>query len=252
MPRSSNLDVIAPDDPILSTATSRPVVNTPIPTPTPINQPQPAIIPDPVATDPALSASEELKQKTYELMGHAKHSWSSFLVNPKVFKFSEQDDDEQILLVLRPHWFTNVRWIIITIIMLFAPIAVKFVPLLAFFPPNYQLLFFIVWYTITFIYAFESFLSWYFDVFIVTNERVIDIEFNNLLNKKFSEAGIEMIQDTTYTVTGIAQTMFNFGDVLIQTAAEINQITFEKVPNPGKVIQVLQHLREEANKHHDH
>ena len=241
MPRSSNLDTVAPDDPIINpTPTQRPVV-------LPIIAPPPA---DPPSECPPPVSS--LQQKTYDLMGHSGHSWSSFLVNPKVFKFAEQDDNEQILVVLRPHWFTNVRWIILSFIMLFAPILIRFVPLLAFFPSNYQFIFVVAWYVITFIFAFESFISWYFDVFIITSERVIDIEFNNLLNKKFSEAGIEKIQDTTSTITGISETLFNDGDVLIQTAAEINEITFEKVPNPDKVIKILQQLREEAQNKHDH
>ena len=39
-------------------------------------------------------------------------------------------------------------------------------------------------------------------------------------------------------------TFFNYGDVLIQTAAEINQINFEKVPNPEKIIKLLKELRQ--------
>ncbi len=231
MPRSKNLDTVAPDDPIIA-----PPLNTE-PVTTPPSQSTAAINnPIPPTTD--------LQQKIYDLMGHAKHSFSSMLVNPKVFTFMEKDSDETILVVLRPHWFTNLRWIIISLIMLVAPILTRFVPLLSFFPANYQFILIIFWYLITFIIAFEGFLSWYFDVFIITSQRVIDIDFNNLLNKKFSEASLDKIQDTTYTETGVAETMLNFGDVLIQTAAEINEITFEKVPNPEKVIKILQELRE--------
>jgi len=83
-------------------------------------------------------------------------------------------------------------------------------------------------------------------VFIITNKRVIDIDFDNLLNKKFSEANLSMIQDVTSEVKGVAQTMFNYGNVLIQTAAEIPEITFELVPNPEKIIKVLEVLREKG------
>lgn len=229
MVRSRNLDTIAPDDPIT------------LP-PTPVKRPESE--PEPVVASTLLQTSDTILDKIYQILGHSKSPLSSALVNPKVFDFEERDEDEKIYLVLRPHWVTNVRWILITIFMLFIPLVLTFFPLLAFFPANYQFVFVVMWYVITFVIAFESFLSWYFDVYIVTSERLIDIEFNNLLNKKFSEARLEMIQDVTYTVTGMAETMFNYGDVLVQTASEIPEIDFENVPNPGKVIKVIQQLRD--------
>jgi hypothetical protein len=79
---------------------------------------------------------------------------------------------------------------------------------------------------------------------MVTTERVVDIDFNNMLNKKFAEADLDMIQDISSSVKGLAGTMFNYGNVLIQTAAEVNEIIFEKVPNPEKIIKLLAELRE--------
>ncbi|MCL4384136.1 PH domain-containing protein [Patescibacteria group bacterium] len=227
MTRSKDLDAVAPDDPVINPST-----------PTP---------PPPSVDSNSADSTDPLRQKAYDLMGHAKHSLSALLVNPKVFNFEEKDHDEEILVVLRPHWFTNVRWLLITFFMLFAPLLIRVVPLLSFFPARYQFVMIIFWYILTFAFAFESFLSWYFDVFIITNERVIDIDFENLLNKKFSEAGLDKIQDTSTRVAGLAQTMFNFGDVLIQTAAEIPEITFEKVPNPEKIIKIIQELTEDKH-----
>lgn len=226
MPRSKNLDNVAPDDPMVE--------------PKPISPPSP--LPSASTSAPT---PDERRQKVYDLLGHAKSSFSAMLVNPKVFNFTEKDDLEQILAVFRPHWFTNVRWILIALVMFLAPAFLSVVPILSFFPGRYQLVFIIFWYILTFVVAFESFLSWYFDVYIITDERVVDINFNNLLSKKFSETKISMIQDVTYTVTGVAQTMFNYGDVRIQTAGEIPEINFESVPNPEKIIKMLQVLRQE-------
>ncbi|HEX8924018.1 MAG TPA: PH domain-containing protein, partial [Patescibacteria group bacterium] len=101
------------------------------------------------------------------------------------------------------------------------------------------------WYLVTFAYAFEKLLGWYFNVYIVTTDRVVDIDFNNLLDKKFSEADLAVIQDVSSHVAGVSQTVFNYGTILIQTAAEIPEISFEKVPNPEKIVKVLQELRQE-------
>jgi len=148
-------------------------------------------------------------------------------------------------LVMRPHWFTNVSWVISAIGMLMVPMLAQFLPVWGEVPLKYQAWGILFWYMITLAFCLEQFLSWYFDVYIITDERVIDIEFNNLLDKKFAETKISMIQDVSSRVAGISQTMFNYGDVRIQTAAEIPELCFEKVPNPDKVIKVLQMMREE-------
>ena len=53
-----------------------------------------------------------------------------------------------------------------------------------------------------------------------------------------------MIQDVSSSIKGVMGTFFNFGDLLIQTASEINQINFEKVPNPQKIIKLIKELQE--------
>lgn len=192
-----------------------------------------------------INKSNGLKEKIYEIVGHTKHSLSSVLVNPDVFNFEERDNKEEILLVARPHWFTNLSWIFISFLMLIFPSFLKFIPIINNISIKYTSLGVLIWYLLTFAIIFENFLSWYFDVFIITDKRVIDIDFNNLLDKKFSEAKLSMIQDVTSRVSGLGQTMFNYGTIHIQTAAEISYITFDKVPHPEKIIKILQILREE-------
>lgn len=228
MPRVSNVDTIAPDDPVVIPKKVKKVKVQ-------------ATITDYQATNP----NAQFRDKINEILGHTTNPLSAFLVNPKVFSFEEKADDEAILLVLRPHWFTNVGWILTTIVLAILPLFLPLSTIFAGFPANYLFISIVFWYVVTFIFAFEKFLSWYFNVFIITDERVIDIDFNNLLVKKFSEAKINIIQDVTSKVVGLFPTMFNFGNVLIQTAAEINEITFENIPNPEKVIKVLQQLRQE-------
>jgi hypothetical protein len=186
----------------------------------------------------------DLTQKVYDIAGHTKSSFSSLLINPHVFDFEERDSDEKIILVARPHWFTNVSWIITSILLIIAPIFLKFIPVISDILAKYQTIGILIWYLVTFAFAFENFLSWYFDVYIITNKRVVDINFNNLLDKKFSSARLSMIQDITSRVRGVEQTLFNYGTVFIQTAAEVAVINFEMVPHPEKIIKVLQVLRE--------
>lgn len=240
MNRSKDLDIVAPDDlTVEALAKSVPIVS---PTQTDIKSP----LSDSTKKTPEIKTSPEndINQKVYDILGHTKSPFSSFLVRPKVISFSERNQDEEIYLALRPHWITNLRWMVVSVLMLFVPLFFHYFSFLNFFPTQYQFSAILFWYLFTFIFAFEKFLDWYFDLFLVTNERVVDINFNNLLNKHFAEANLDVIQDVSSSVKGILGTFFNYGDVLIQTAAEINQINFEKVSNPEKIIKLIKELRD--------
>lgn len=197
------------------------------------------VAPDEVGTE------APIVEKVYDITGHTKHPLSSLLINPDVFTFEEKAQQEKVLVVARSHWVTNVGWILTAILMFLAPSFLNLVPLSSDIATRYKILGGFLWFLVTFAFVFERFLSWYFDVIVITDKRVIDIDFDNLLSKKFAQANILMIQDLTFKVTGFAQTMFNFGDVFVQTAAEVPQLTLERVPQPQKIIMVLQMLKEE-------
>lgn len=235
MNRSRDLDNIAPDDPVISTKEAN-------------NQTTPGVSQmEPQNKKQAKDNSEKdtgFQQNVYNLLGHSKSSFSNFLVNPKVLTFAEQDSDEIIYLAVRPHLISNLSWMATSFFMVIVPLFFSYLNFLDFLPLNYHLSAIVFWYLITFMFTFEKFLSWYFDFYLITNKRVVDISFNNLLNKHFAQTDISMIQDVSSSVKGFLGTFFNFGDLLIQTAAEINQINFEKVPNPSKIIKLIKELQE--------
>jgi hypothetical protein len=239
MVRSKDLDIIAPDDPIVDSSTVE-------------KTPEIKVAPTSASSDKpkAFADMPSFRQKIYDILGHTHSSLSSFIVEPKVFDFPERENDEEIFLAIRPHWATNFSWIIATIGMVLVPLILNYLKVLDFLPLKYQTVTLLFWCIVTFMFAFEKFLHWYFNVFIITNERLVDIDFNNMLNKHFAEADIDMIQDVSSSVRGILGTFFNFGDVLVQTASEIDEITFEDVPNPEKIIKVLQELRDATEEEH--
>lgn len=185
------------------------------------------------------------RQEVYRLLRRTKNPLAAFVARPKNINFETQVDGEEIILLLRKHWITNVTWIIFTVLMLFAPAVLVDFPIIAFLPARFQFIAILMWYLLTIVFILEKFLSWYFNVYIITDERVIDVDFYNLIYKEISDAEIEKIEDVTTVMGGVVQTLFNFGTILIQTAAEKTQFDFEAVPNPALVVKVLQQLRME-------
>lgn len=163
-------------------------------------------------------------------------------------RFADQEDDEEIELLLRQHWVTNVPWIAYSIISAFLPLLLlnsKAWFGLSFLPDIPTNLFFAslaVWYLLITAYVIESFLHWYFNIYIVTNLNIIDIDFDNLLNKKFQESSLSDIESTSGALKGIVSSFFNFGDVVVQTAAHTQQSVFMNVPYPTTVVDRINDL----------
>ncbi|MBN1400834.1 MAG: cyclic nucleotide-binding domain-containing protein [Anaerolineae bacterium] len=90
--------------------------------------------------------------------------------------------------------------------------------------------------------------DWGNDLYIVTNERIIDIEKRPLFfSEERREASLGMIQNVNLEVPNIIASFFNYGDVVIQTAGA-GSFTFDRVPNPNdvqnEIFQRMQAFRE--------
>lgn len=170
---------------------------------------------------------------------------SAIVFCPENLKFETMDADEKIILFLRKHWITNLGWIIMVIILYFVPPFILGTSIFDSVPGNFKTMFALIWYLITTAYFLESFLTWYFNVYLVTDERIIDIDFYNLIYKEISDANLDKIQDATLKMGGVVRVLFNYGDVLIQTASEVPNFEFMAVPYPDRVVKILQELRVE-------
>lgn len=175
--------------------------------------------------------------------GYKAGPLSSYCYYPTGLDFYDREEAEIIILLLRRHPITNIPWILTAAVMLVFPMALDLVPVLSFLPPNFQSVAILIWYLIVGAFVLEQFLRWFFNVNIVTDERVFDVDFLNLVYREISDANLDQIQDVTVRVGSPIRTLFNYGDVLIQTAGEVPNIEFEAVPHPDRVAKVLRELR---------
>jgi len=178
------------------------------------------------------------------LLGERKQGRiKTFHILPGKIRFENQEQREKIILLLRQHWVTQLKWIIMGIIGIGVPAIFALVPILDFLPANYQLMALVLWYLLLIAYIFENFISWFYQVFIITDERIIDINFTNLIYKELSEAKIDNIEDVTYRQGGVLRAAFNFGDVVMQTAGREREFMIEGVPEPNRVVKIMNELK---------
>jgi len=174
---------------------------------------------------------------------------TSFAVHPDSVRFETQEEQETVILFLRQHFIVNVPWILIAFIIAIAPTVIfplvtHILPISLSIPIGYIIIGTALWYLATLGFVLAKFLGWFFNIYIVTNERVIDIDFFYLLYKKFSEAELNKIQDISFTSGGIFAAIFNYGNVKIETAGEAPNLEFEMIPFPERVVETIRSLTE--------
>lgn len=164
----------------------------------------------------------------------------AFIQHPKNYRFEGQDTDENILLLLRAHPITNLQWIIPAVLLFIAPFFIpKTLSLLNinldWLPPSYQVISLIINYLVVLVITFEGFLYWYFNVYIITDKNIVDIDFHSILFKNIDMAPLRNVEDVSSSMGGISNAIFHYGNVFIQTAGASRNIDFHAVPNPHHV-----------------
>lgn len=172
------------------------------------------------------------------------HLFASYCENPGDITFKNQDEDEQILLFIRKHFITNLPWIIIGSILIILPLIAGPLSLIfkissPFISIKLILFLTLFYYLFTTSFIFIKFITWYFNVSLVTTKRVIDIDFSDIIYKNLASTTLGLVQDVSYTQTGVFRTFFQYGDVLVQTAGENTQFDFDAVPQPENVVHII-------------
>jgi uncharacterized membrane protein YdbT with pleckstrin-like domain len=177
---------------------------------------------------------------------------SSYAELPRGVRFETQEKEETVELFLRQHPIVNIPWIALAAFLLlipsFFPYILQAVKLPISLPLNYMFVAGVFWYVATFGFILTNLMHWFFNIYIVTDERLVDIDFYFLLYKHFSEAELSKIQDISYTSSGILPTLLNYGNVTIQTASELPTLDFEMVPHPEKIVEKIRELSERIKK----
>jgi len=95
------------------------------------------------------------------------------------------------------------------------------------------------YYLFIWLLLFNTLLDHFLDVWIVTNERIINIEQVNLFSRIIAENELDKIQDVTVITHGFFPTMFNYGNLFIQTAGSVERFIFREILAPKRVANTI-------------
>jgi uncharacterized membrane protein YdbT with pleckstrin-like domain len=97
---------------------------------------------------------------------------------------------------------------------------------------------------------FTQFIDFYLDLWIITNDRIIDVEQFGIFARNISELDLFRIQDVTTDVHGLFSTFFKYGNVTVKTASDNQSIIFKNIRGPHHIQRDLIRLSHEDRKFH--
>jgi len=164
--------------------------------------------------------------------------------------FPTQGANEKIFLLIRRHWFVFAVLAFFIFIMILPLMALGVYWLMS--PEvfssslgNFIIIFASIYTLVVIALSLYGFVNYYLDVYIITNERLVDIKQNGFFHREIAELHLRQVQDVEARVEGIWKTLLHFGDVYIQTAGERENFIFEDVPRPYSVAKKIAELHQQ-------
>lgn len=145
--------------------------------------------------------------------------------------FEDQMDDEEVLYVFRRH----------PVVMRKGIVLFSFGPLLGVLPAT-------IWPELGFtaffgglaagfllggLLMFPSWVAWNYSVFIVTDQRFIQITQKGFFHRSVVDVGLNQIQMVNYEVAGLQETLLGFGTIMMQTY--MGELLIHDVHHPAHI-----------------
>jgi uncharacterized membrane protein YdbT with pleckstrin-like domain len=141
-------------------------------------------------------------------------------------------NEETILLITRQHWIRLVLpffiWILAAVLLIVFASTTGFIIVL-----------------VAALYPMIEYLNWKNNLWCITNMRVVDE--SGFFNRYSKESPLDKINNVEYD-QNIWGRIFGFGNVDIQTAAELGETTYELIQNPKLLKDTITHAQEEYKK----
>ncbi|HEV2402729.1 MAG TPA: PH domain-containing protein [Candidatus Saccharimonadales bacterium] len=151
--------------------------------------------------------------------------------------FADQFDDEEVLFVFRKHPIVMRRGLILSML------AVLLGTVPSIFKPEYSVYFIGlgIGVVVGTLLMLPSWIGWYFSVFIVTDQRLIQITQRGLFHRSVVDMGLGQIQMINYEISGLQATLLGFGTIMMQTF--VGDLVIHEIHHPAaiqkKLLEVL-------------
>ena len=164
--------------------------------------------------------------------------------------FEAQKDDEEVLYIIRRHWFTLLSPVVITLLLYLLGLLGIFVlphldpSVISGYSYNIYILSISLLFLFPTAYLYSVGILYYLNVILITNEDIVEIHQVRFFARELSVLGFEKIQDVSAKESGIFQSLLNFGQIEIQTAGESRNFIFSNMPKPSEWVTIIMDLED--------
>lgn len=152
--------------------------------------------------------------------------------------FIPMEEGEELVLKVHRHWLFIVARIVGLALLLLAPLAMS-----AVFHASgvlgeaeisgpAQMTLWALWGLVLWVVFWQFWTTYYMDIWVVTNRRIIDIDYQRLFDRNIAILQLDRVQDVTTHVQGILGTLFKYGKVVVQTAGSDKEFVIDQIANP--------------------
>lgn len=176
------------------------------------------------------------------------------------FEKIELEEEEEVIAVIRRHWFYVFKQCFFIVVLLFLPLfgillglsiadetllalAQAFVPHMLFL---YALWLLILWMLLASIWT-----DHYLDIWTITNRRIIKVDQVSLFKRQIGSFRLERLQDINVEINGILATLLDYGTIHAETASGSTGEEFKAtyLPRPQEVKALILKATDERMKH---
>lgn len=173
-------------------------------------------------------------------------------MNDLLHSFPGQEKNEPVFVFARQYWvaFLPTAFVFFFLIAatFFAQATLAFgtFPLLGAANSQALILFFGGFQLFVLLVFLVALLDFYFDLIIVTDRRLVDIDQEQLFYRRISELALEDVEDASSIVKGFFPSLFNYGTVEVQTAGAKENFVIHNILHPREVTGIILDLADQA------
>jgi hypothetical protein len=163
-------------------------------------------------------------------------------MNLELYDLVRMRPEEKVVFFLRRHPIIFAGEMMYLLVLAVLPVGVAFM-LTKMWPTLFEgsmslpslILLGSAYYLVIWLFFISSFVDYYLDAWIITTERVLNVEQNSLFSRTVSELDLARVQDVTSDISGVLPTILGYGYVYVQTAGEKERFTFEQISHPHEI-----------------
>lgn len=164
----------------------------------------------------------------------------SFCTRPDIH-FENQKGDEEVILTVRAHPITLVPGLFNSFAFFLLIFLGNFV--IGQFLDSIQVIYINVFFLLfSFVYLWIQIVDWYFNIGIITNKQIIDVDFSALLFRNVTRTDLNNIEDVSVKSSGFISSIINYGNVFVQTAGSEINTEFIQIPHPERAAHIIQNI----------